>query len=92
MMDAGRAPSKNSIDFGRRCREAGVHPSMVSVGDYYDNVTCKIFSATLECYLLRSPAVPDSGFDPHGRLHFPQGLLQSAVSLLSTRLPLADCA
>jgi putative transposase len=41
-----------SLDFGRRCREAGVRPSMGSVGDAYDNALCESFFATLECELL----------------------------------------
>jgi len=41
-----------SIEFGRRCREAHVRPSMGSVGDCYDNAMCESFFATLECELL----------------------------------------
>lgn len=41
-----------SIEFGRRCREAGVRPSMGSVGDCYDNAMAESFFATLECELL----------------------------------------
>jgi putative transposase len=41
-----------SIQFGTRCREAGVRPSMGSVGDCYDNAMCESFFATLECELL----------------------------------------
>ena len=41
-----------SIGFGNRCREAGVRPSMGSVGDAYDNAMCESFFATLECELL----------------------------------------
>ena len=41
-----------SIDFGKRCREAGVRPSMGSVGDAYDNAMAESFFATLECELL----------------------------------------
>jgi transposase InsO family protein len=41
-----------SIAFGRRCREAGVRPSMGSVGDCFDNAMCEAFFATLECELL----------------------------------------
>jgi putative transposase len=41
-----------SIGFGRRCRDAGVRPSMGSVGDAYDNAMCESFFATLECELL----------------------------------------
>jgi putative transposase len=41
-----------SIAFGNRCREAGVRPSMGSVGDAYDNAMAESFFATLECELL----------------------------------------
>jgi putative transposase len=41
-----------SIEFGKRCREAGVRPSMGSVGDAYDNAIAERFFATLECELL----------------------------------------
>ncbi len=41
-----------SVTFGLRCREAGVRPSMGSVGDAYDNALCESFFATLECELL----------------------------------------
>jgi putative transposase len=50
-----------ALEFGRRCREARVRPSMGSVGDCYDNAMCESFFATLECELLdrvtlRTPA------------------------------------
>lgn len=41
-----------SLAFGSRCRDAGVRPSMGSVGDAYDNAMCESFFATLECELL----------------------------------------
>ena len=41
-----------SYAFGKRCREAGVRPSMGSVGDAYDNAMCESFFATFECELL----------------------------------------
>jgi putative transposase len=41
-----------SIDFGLRCKHAGVRPSMGSVADCYDNAMCESFFATLECELL----------------------------------------
>jgi putative transposase len=41
-----------SIAFGLRCRQAGVQPSVGSVGDAYDNALCESFFATLECELL----------------------------------------
>jgi len=48
--DQGR--QYTSLAFGRRCREAGVRPSMGSVGDAYDNAMCESFFATLEWELL----------------------------------------
>lgn len=41
-----------SFVFSVRCAEAGVQPSMGSVGDAYDNAMCESFFATLECELL----------------------------------------
>src|SRR3712207_9055117 len=41
-----------SLAFGSRCQEAGVRPSMGSVGDAYDNAMCESFFSTLECELL----------------------------------------
>ena len=41
-----------SLAFGRRCREAGVRPSMGSVGDSFDNAMCERLFARLECELL----------------------------------------
>ena len=41
-----------SLAFGTRCQEAGVRPSMGSVGDAYDNAMAESFFATLECELL----------------------------------------
>jgi putative transposase len=41
-----------ALAFGQRCREAGVRPSMGSVGDCYDNALCESFFASLECELL----------------------------------------
>jgi putative transposase len=40
-----------SLAFGKRCEEAGVRPSMGSVGDAYDNAMAEAFFATLECEL-----------------------------------------
>jgi putative transposase len=41
-----------SLAFGTRCEQAGVRPSMGSVGDAYDNAMCESFFATLETELL----------------------------------------
>ena len=45
-------PEYTSVAFGLRCKEAGVRPSMGSVGDAYDNAMWESFFATLECELL----------------------------------------
>lgn len=41
-----------SYGFGKRCREAGIVPSMGSVGDAYDNAMAESFFASLECELI----------------------------------------
>jgi len=41
-----------SLAFGKRCKQAGVQPSMGSVGDCYDNAMVESFFSTLECELL----------------------------------------
>lgn len=41
-----------SLAFRRRCKEAGVRPSMGSVGDADDNAMAESFFSTLECELL----------------------------------------
>jgi putative transposase len=41
-----------SLAFGRRRQQAGITPSMGSVGDAYDNAVTESFFASLECELL----------------------------------------
>ena len=41
-----------SVAFGKRCAEAGVRPSMGSVGDAYDNAMAESFFSTLEAERL----------------------------------------
>jgi putative transposase len=41
-----------ALAFGTRCQEAGIVPSMGTVGDCYDNAITESFFATLECELL----------------------------------------
>lgn len=41
-----------SLEFGRRCAQLNVRPSMGSVGDAYDNAMAESFFATLECELI----------------------------------------
>lgn len=50
-----------SVEFGRRCRAAGIRPSRGSVGEAYDNAMGESCFATLECdrldrVRLRTPA------------------------------------
>jgi putative transposase len=47
-----------SYAFGRRCREAGIRPSMGTIGCAYDNAMCESFFATLECELLARQRCP----------------------------------
>lgn len=41
-----------SVAFGNRCEAMGIHLSMGSVGDCYDNAMAESFFASLECELL----------------------------------------
>ena len=41
-----------SLAFGAALHQAGILPSMGSVGDCFDNALCESFFATLECELL----------------------------------------
>jgi len=50
-----------SLTFGRRCREAGILPSMGSRGDAYDNALAESFFATLETELLMRRSFPTRG-------------------------------
>jgi putative transposase len=47
-----RGSQYTSVAFGKRCGEAGVRPSMGSVGDAYDNAMAESFFSTLEAELL----------------------------------------
>ena len=79
-----------SIEFGHRCREAGVRPSMGSVGDAYDNAMCESFFATLECELLERLPVQDAGRGAQCDVRVHRGLLQSAPPPLLDRISLTD--
>jgi putative transposase len=41
-----------SVRYGERCAAAGIHPSMGTVGDCFDNAMVESFFATLECEFL----------------------------------------
>jgi putative transposase len=47
-----RGAQYTSLAFSRRCRDAGVAPSMGSVGDAYDNALAESFFASLKTELL----------------------------------------
>ncbi len=47
-----RGAQYTSLAFSRRCRDAGVAPSMGSVGDAYDNALVEAFFASLKTELL----------------------------------------
>ena len=50
-MEWQRGRQYTSVAFGRRCGEAGVRPSMGSVGDAYGNAMAESFFSTLEAEL-----------------------------------------
>ncbi len=56
-----RGTQYTSLAFGRRCREAGVVPSMGSAGSAYDNALAEAFFATLETKLLQRQAFLSRG-------------------------------
>lgn len=53
-----------SVAFGHRCEEAGVRPSMGSVGDALDNALIEAFMATLKTELVQRVEIEDFS---HGR-------------------------
>ena len=90
-----------SLAFGRRCREAGIRPSMGSVGDCFDNALCESFFATLECELLdrtsfRTPAEArpvvfqfiEGWYNPHRRHSAIDYLSPNRYEALHARTPL----
>jgi len=89
-----------SLAFGRRCQEAGIRPSMGSVGDCFDNALCESFFATLECELLdrtsfRSPAEArpvvfqfiEGWYNPHRRHSAIDYLSPNRYEALHARTP-----
>ena len=62
-----------SLAFGSRCKEAGVRPSMGSVGDCYDNAMCESFFATLECELLDKETFKDRSSGKMAVFEFMEG-------------------
>jgi putative transposase len=56
-----RGSQYTSLTFGRRCREAGIVPSMGQRADAYDNAMAEAFFATLETELLVRQTFPHRG-------------------------------
>jgi putative transposase len=77
-----------SIEFGRRCRDAGVRPSMGSVGDAYDNAMCESFFATLECELLARSRFKTQAEARHTIFEFIEGFYNPPALL--DRISLTD--
>jgi putative transposase len=86
---SGQGSQYTSIQFGARCREAGVRPSMGSVGDCFDNVMCESFFATLECELLARRRFKTQAEGAHGGVRVHRGLVQPAPASFRARLSLA---
>ena len=79
-----------SIAFGQRCDEAGVRPSMGSVGDAYDNALCESFFATLECELLDRTRFRHIERGPRRALRLHRGLVQSSPAAFRPGLRVAN--
>ncbi len=62
-----------ALAFGNRCRQAGVRPSMGTIGDAYDNAMCESFFATLECELLDRTRFPDPAIAERSVFAFIEG-------------------
>ena len=78
-----------SIAFGARCREAGVRPSMGSVGDAYDNAMAESFFATLECELLDRRRFKTQAEARMAVFAFIEGFLQSTAQALGAWISVA---
>jgi len=63
-----------SLAFGKRCKKAGVRPSMGSVGDARDNALGESFFATLECKLLEPRRVASQVEARMARFSFIKGV------------------
>jgi putative transposase len=75
-----------SLAFGNRCREAGVRPSMGSVGDAYDNCDGRELLCHPRVGTSRAPSLQDPRRGEDGDLRVYRELLQSASSALCPRL------
>jgi hypothetical protein len=67
-----------------------VRPSIVSVGDAYDDAMCESFLATLECKLLERRRFASQSEAKNGLLQLYRKLIQSRSAALRVGIPLAD--
>jgi putative transposase len=72
-----------SLSFAKSLEEAGIVPSMGSVGSAYDNAMAESFVATLKSELFVPTPLADAGVGSDGDLRVPGGLLQSEEVALS---------
>ena len=72
-----RGAQYTSLAFSRRCQEAGVAPSMGSVGDAYDNALAEAFFATLETELLMRHTFATRGVAGLALFEFIEGFYNS---------------
>jgi transposase InsO family protein len=84
--DQGR--QYTAIEFGKRCKEMGVRPSMGTVGDAYDNAMAESFRQP-RMRADRPANFPDQDRSAPGVVHLHRGLVQPAPPSQSARLPLA---
>jgi len=78
-----------SLAFSRRCREAGVLPSMGKAGDCFDNAMAESFFASRECELIDPHALPRPRPRQEGTLPLDRRLVEPPSATLRDRTPLA---
>jgi putative transposase len=74
-----------SLAFGQRCSEAGVRPSMGSVGDCFDNAMCESFSPP-RMRIAQSPSFQNSDRSAHGDLRIHRRMVSPASPPFPYRL------
>jgi putative transposase len=74
-----------SVAFGKRCGEAGVRPSMGSVGDAYDNAMAESFFST-----LRQSCSAAAGSHPRPKRGWPASATSRAGTIRRGCIPLWD--
>jgi putative transposase len=75
-----------SLSFGKRLEEAGIVPSMGSVGSAYDNSMAESFIATLKCELLYGDSWPTRAFARRASLSIWKASITAIQAPLGSRL------